>query len=240
MLSCFLVFRYHIHPPEEYRQDGTPPSSSGDAESEGGSRKAGATARRSGWFQLDDDSEDSYSDWDEEDEEDETSPFFGRCALRLLCRPEDCTKESTISSGDGDDTNVVSSPSSEGGFGSRFCRTSRGEGGSRGIGGDSDEIGVELRTISPAVSNAEPSGLESVVPIPITGKNRPPPPLPGDVNLHRRRGWGVGSGNGAGQGSATRDVEEGSMGVSRGARVGGGSDVDVGLEIHRPGREAML
>lgn len=230
MLSCFLVPRHYPDPPEEYRQDGPPPSSSGDADSEGRTRRAGATARRSGWFQLDDDSEDSYSDWDEEDEEDETSPFFGRCALRLLCRPEDGTKESTIRSGDGDATNVVSSPGSEGGFGSWFYR--RGGGGT---GGDDDEIGVELRTITPAASTAEPSGLESVVPIPLTGKNRPPPPLPGDVNLHRRRGWGVGSGSGAGQGSASRDVEEGVRGVSRGARVGGVSGIDAGLEIQRPG-----
>ena len=210
-------------------------SASGDG---GGS----AASRRSGWFQLDDDSEDSDSDWEEEDE---SSPFFGRCALRLLCRPEETQ--------DGDDASGL-------GSGSGRCNCTRecgGEGGAT-VGGNECNVsvhcpcggfgagvtsgensdGIELRTRTPGAT-AEPSGLESVVPIPLPGKNRPPPALLGDVRLHRRR-VGVLSGQGSSSLATTRDVEDGSRPAPRGGRSGGGNASDAGLEVQRPGRQAMI
>lgn len=200
-------------------------------------------ARRNRWFQLDDDSEDSESDW-EDDEEDETSPFFGRCALRsLLCR-EDETRANS-SDGDGTDDSdgrgtggtgdgckcagecggSARAAPAAGGGGGCCCGSGFAPGGSGSDSGD-----VEFPACIP-VSGMDLPG----VPIPLTGRGRPPPPLPGEVNLHRRKGWGFG-GAGSGGSATAGDEEEGHRSRARGR---GSSVQDAALDIQRPGRQLV-
>lgn len=234
----------------------------------------GRPARRNRWFELDGDSDSS--DW-EDDEEDETSPFFGRCALRsLLCRDGD-SEESGASGSSDDSRGAGESNSGNGSSGSGNSSS-----GNRSRGPDQNctctcECGGIARPglHSGGVTGLAPvsaagvivggrcdggccgcedgdQGMPSItqrpvdadmVPLPLTGRSRPPPEILGEANLHRRRGWGFGAGGGnAGGLATTRDEEEGAVVRARGRSGGGGGggqDLDM-LDVQRPTRQAMV
>ncbi|CAN0068374.1 unnamed protein product, partial [Ectocarpus sp. 12 AP-2014] len=212
----------------------------------------GCVRRNRRWFELDDDSE-YYDSEDEEgeewDDEDETSPFFGRCALRsLLCRDDDDKGEgdeeapascqrggSAGCGGDGDGDGAEAggdcgcpcecgrSSGREGEGGVEAGATGRRNGGGCTSGRcctcRNDEDGLEL-TQGPAID------LSSVdldkLPLPLTGRSKPMPPLSGEAVLHRRRGWGFDGGGGSGSGSGSGSDNGSGSGRGSGRGRGGG------------------
>ncbi|CAB1108211.1 unnamed protein product [Ectocarpus sp. CCAP 1310/34] len=190
----------------------------------------GCVRRHRRWFELDDSEDyDSEDEDDEEwDDEDETSPFFGRCALRsLLCRddksegdeeaPASCQRGGSADcGGDGDGDGAKAggdcgctceygrSSGRQGGGGVEAGTTGRGSGGGCTSGRcctcRNDDDGLEL-TRGPAID------LSSVdldkLPLPLTGRSKPMPPLSGEAVLYRRRGWGFDGGGGSGSGSGS-------------------------------------
>lgn len=226
--------------------NGTRSGTGGEA-SPGGGSGGTAAGRTHRWYELEDeDTDDSDLDWDDEDDtEDDSSPFFGRCALRsLVCR---------------DDSSDSPSDGSEGGSsrGSRAVdcagecgREGSGKGCSRcgeivqgGIGGtDASPSGRHACPSSPRGKRSDPD----LVSLPRVGRSKPPSKLTGEglgiLNFRRRFGMARDEGNG---GSATtRDEESAGAGVARGARRVGGRHRNVldneAFELPRPGCQAML